>query len=94
MYGMTNRKSNKIQDGTLFPEKEKIGAPLLSLVAKLKSLSGPVSRLEKVLRRTHTGSEDYPWPEVFSCLISARKAWETHATSIPKNLDEAMSATR
>lgn len=90
---MTNRKSNETGERTLFPPEEKIGATLVSLAQKLKGLTGPLNRLEKVLRSTHTGSEDYAWPEVFSCLTSARKAWESHATSMPKNLDEATSAT-
>jgi len=90
---MTNRKPNKAGERTLFPVEEKIGATLISLVEKLKSLAGPLNRLDKVLRSSHTGPEDYPSPEVLSCLKSARNAWKTHETSMPNNLDEAISAT-
>lgn len=90
---MTNRKSKNMGERGLFLTEENIGATLISLVEKLKSLAGPLNRLEKVLSRSHTGPEDYSWPELFSCLKNARNAWKTHATSMPNNLDEAISAT-
>lgn len=90
---MTNRKSKNAGERGLFPTEENLGATLISLVEKLKSLAGPLNRLEKVLRSTHKASEDYSWPEVLSCLASTRKAWEAHAASLPKNLAEAISAT-
>lgn len=90
---MTNRNSKKSGEPGLFPIEEKLGTSLISLLQQLENLIGPLRRLAKVLRSSDAGSEDYPWPEVLSCLVSARKAWETHAESLPRILDKAVAAT-
>ena len=53
----------------------------------LQSFVDPFGRLDKIIRSNDLGSEDFPWPELFACLRSLQKVWETHAESLLRNLN-------
>lgn len=84
---MTNPKTKVEKIPSRFLAEDKFKTNLNSLHKQVKSLIDPFGRLDKIIRSNDSGSEDFPWPELFACLHSLQKAWESHGESLVRNLD-------